>query len=159
MDMNNPFFGFEEVRRVMARGGRGPTWGLLAAGLVMLAAGVWAQQYALVAVGAVAMLIGAAPIVSGRRSSEDAARLEDHAWREEAIVELAHRIAAMSAGDAMRARPQLVAEVAADPDVARISRETCLQRAATDPLPDVWLDAAGAIADARADAPVREVRV
>jgi hypothetical protein len=153
--MNNPFYGFEEVRRVMARGGRGPTWGLLAVGLVLIAAGSWADQYAAVVLGAATMLIGAAPIVSGRRSGRDAARLEEHARREDAIAELAHRIAGMSAGDAMRAQPQLVAEVAADPDAARIAREMCLQRAATDPSPDAWLDAASAIAGARPDTPVR----
>ena len=57
--------------------------------------------------------------------------------------------------DAIRAPPQLVAEVAADPGAPQIAREMCLQRAATDPSPDLWLDAAGAIADARTDVPVR----
>ena len=153
--MNNPFYGFEEVRRAMARGGRGPTWGLLAVGVVLIAASLWADQHALVILGAVTMLVGAAPIISGHRSSRDAARLEGHARREDTIVELAHRIAEMSAADAMRARPQLVAEVAADPDAARIAREMCLQRAATDRSPDAWLDAASTIASARADVPVR----
>jgi hypothetical protein len=152
---NNPFFGFETIRAAMRPGGRGPTWALVAVGVVLVVLGVMAHHYLLAALGIPAILLGVWPLVADRRSHRDATLLEEHARREDAIVELARRMAVMNHADAIRARPQLVAEVAADPGAARIAREMCLKRAATDPSPDLWLDAAGAIADARTDAPVR----
>jgi hypothetical protein len=148
-------YGFETVRAVMRRGRRGPTWVLVAPGAVLVALGISSHHYLLAALGIPVVLLGAWPLIADRRANRDAGRLEEHARREDTIVELAHRLAVMDHANAIRARPQLVAEVAADPGAAHIAREMCLQRAATDPSPDVWLDAAGAIADARADVPVR----
>ncbi len=146
---HDPLWGIDWIRAAVKRGGAGPTWLIVLAGLIVIGFGV-ADAPLLIILGVALVLVGGWPIVRRRRSGRDTARLQAHAHREDAVLELAQQIGGMSATAAVAARTQLADLVAGDPSAAEFAREECLRRAAHEPgLADMWLDAANEIAAAR----------
>src|SRR5437660_12926732 len=90
--MNDPFWGFSFVRATMGKGGRGPTWGLVVFGLLLIAVGAAFDGKLLVAMGILVVLVGAWPLVAGRRSRRSAEHLAEHAKREDEILAAAREI-------------------------------------------------------------------
>jgi hypothetical protein len=145
MWVHDPFWGIDTIRDAVKRGGSGPTWLMVLAGLVLIAVGV-IQAPVLIVLGALLVVIGGWPIVRRLRAGRDTARLEAHARREDAILLLAGEMPAMSATRVAEARAQLAVLVAADASAAEFAREEGLRRAAHDPgAADSWFDVANEI--------------
>jgi hypothetical protein len=142
----DPFWGFDSVRAVMARGGRGPTWGLIVLGLVLIAVGAVFDGKLLVALGALVVLAGVWPLVAARGSRRRAERLAEHARREDEILAAARETVNEAVG-ASAGRGALAALIAADPPAAEVARHDCLRRAARahGEERDAWLDTANEI--------------
>lgn len=147
-DNNNPFWGFASVRRAMKRGGQGPTLSLVALGLVVVGVGILYAPI-LILLGIALVLVGGWPMAARHRAANDAAQLEAHGAREDAIVALAQQIAAMGSSQSIPARNSLVGLINSDPSAAENARQTCLANAATAPPSDTWLDAANEILTAQ----------
>jgi hypothetical protein len=143
--VHDPFWGIDTIRDAVKRGGSGPTWLMVLAGLVLIVLGV-IEAPILILLGVLLVVIGGWPIKGRLRAGRDAARLQAHAGREDAILLLAGTIPAMSATKAVEARAQLAGLVAADASAAGFSHQECLRRAAHDPgAADSWFDVANEI--------------
>ena len=130
----------------MKRGGRGPTWGLIVLGLVLVAAGLAFDAKLLVAMGGLVVLAGGWPLLAARGSRRRADRLAEHARHEDEILAAARESVNEAVG-AGAGRSNLAALIAADPSAADVARDDCLRRAARagGEERDAWLDAANEI--------------
>ena len=80
---NNPFWGFDTIRRVMREQRPFPAVGLTVAGVVLIAVGALGAP-AIAVIGAVALAAGVWGLVSRYRSALEASRLEAAADAEDA---------------------------------------------------------------------------
>jgi hypothetical protein len=79
---NNPFWGFDTIRRVMRRQRPFPAVGLTVSGVVLIAVGALGAP-ALAVIGAVALAAGVWGLVSRHRSAREASQLEAAAAAED----------------------------------------------------------------------------
>ena len=144
---NDPLWGIDTIRDSMRGGRRGPTWGLVVLGLVMLVAGLVYGHWALALVGVVAAVIGAGPIVRGYATGQGIQRLAERGRLEAEIAGLARTAVTGSAGQAVAARESLRKAVGDEPGAAEGARKLCLENAADgDATASEWNEAAREIA-------------